>query len=278
MTHARWATVDGHRIRYYEAGTGPTVLLLHGGIIDAAPVSWGAVVDPLAENFRVVAPDLLGYGDSDVPDVAYTLSKHTETIARFVEELDLTELAVVGLSMSGAIGLGLALDADVSVRQLALIDSYGLGRELPNGRLSWALARVQVFNQLAIALFRRSRRLTKASLAGIVADVDSLSPTAVDQVWKYARYPNAGVAFRSFRAYEVTCAGYRTDFTPRLSDLNVPTLLIHGARDEVVPVEWAKRAAARIPDTDLWMLENCAHWPPREDPEMVVALLEEFLA
>ena len=278
MTRARWATVDDHHIRYYEAGEGPTVLLLHGGIIDAAPVSWGAMMGPLSERFHVVAPDLLGYGDSDVPDVDYTLSRHTETIAGLIDTLDIDELSVVGLSMGGAVGLGLTLDTDISIRRLALVDSYGLGRELPNGALSWALARVQLFNRLAIELFARSRGLTKASLGGIVADVESLSPEAVDQVWEYAKYPNAGVAFRSFRAHEVTRAGYRTDFTPRLDHLDVPTLLLHGAQDQVVPVEWAKRATERIPDAELRVLEHCAHWPPREDTETVVELLDEFLA
>lgn len=278
MTTDRWVTVDGHRIRYYEAGEGPTLLLLHGGIIDAAPVSWGAVLEPLAERFHVVAPDLLGYGDSDVPDVTYTLDRHVETMAGFVETLGLTDLSVVGLSMGGAIGLGVTLDTDVPVRRLALVDSYGLGSDLPNGTLSWVLARVQLFNRLAIALFARSRRLTRAGLGGIVADVDSLSPEAVDSVWRYAKYPHAGVPFRSFRAHEVTRKGYRTDFTPRLGDVSVPTLLIHGAHDEVVPVEWAERAADRIPDARLAVLEDCAHWPPREAPDDVVDRLEAFVA
>lgn len=277
MATDRSTTVDGHRIHYRDAGAGPPLLLLHGGIVDAAPISWGAVLDPLAEDFRVIAPDLLGYGDSDTPDVACTVERHVATMTGFCDALDLAEPAVAGLSLGGAVGLGLALDSDVSLRRLALIDSFGLGRELPNGRLSWLLARVQLPNRLAIALFARSRRLTKASLGGIVADVEGLSSEAIDRVWEYAKRPNAGVAFRSFRAHEITRTGYRTDFTPRLGGVDVPTLLIHGARDEVVPLAWAERAAERLPDGRLAVLDDCAHWPPREDPAAVVRLLRTFL-
>ncbi|WP_435346487.1 alpha/beta fold hydrolase [Haloarchaeobius sp. HRN-SO-5] len=265
--------VEGHEISYVEEGEGPPLVLLHGGIIDAGPVSWGEVVDPLSTEFTVYAPDLLGYGDSDVPDVAYTVDRHVETMAGFVDALDLDRPSVCGLSLGGAVALGLALDTDVDVRRLVAISCFGLGRELPHGTLSYVLSRLPILNRVAVALFRRSRRFTRAGLGGIVHDVDSLSPESVDAVQEYAGKPNACVAFRDFRTHEMRRGGYVTDFLPRLDGLDVPTLFVHGRHDEVVPVERARQAAERAPNARLTVLENYAHWPPREDPEAVVELL-----
>jgi pimeloyl-ACP methyl ester carboxylesterase len=270
--------VDGDPIHYREAGdpSGPTILLLHGGIIDAAHVSWGEVIEPLAADCHVVAPDLLGYGQSALPPGPYSVSRHVDVIEGFVDELALDAPSIAGLSLGGAIGLGLALRRPDTVDDLLLIDSFGLGRELPNGLLSYALARFQLPNKIAIALFRRSRGFTKASLAGIVADLDSLSEAAVDAVYEEVQRPTAGVAFRRFREAEVGRDRYRTVYVDDLPKLAVPTRLLHGAEDEVVPLEWARRAAEQIPESELVVLDSSAHWPPREAPETVVEHAREI--
>ncbi|MBO4247968.1 alpha/beta hydrolase [Halomicrobium sp. IBSBa] len=284
MPISETVTTDGLAIHFLEAGdpVDPTIVLLHGGIIDAAHVSWGEVIEPLAADCHVVAPDLLGYGRSGVdrgestdgrtvlPPGSYPVGRHVDAMTRFLDELAVDTFSIAGLSLGGAVGLGVALRRPALVDDLLLIDSYGLGRALPNGRLSYALARVQLFNRVAIALFRRSRRLTKASLNGIVADLDDLSEKAVDAVYEEVKRPTAGVAFRRFREAEVTRSGYRTVYVDELPALEVPTRLLHGRHDEVVPLSWAERAADRIPESELVVLDSCAHWPPRERPSTVV--------
>jgi pimeloyl-ACP methyl ester carboxylesterase len=274
-----YVTVEGYRLHYIAAGDpdAPTVLLLHGGIIDAAHVTWGELIDLLAREYRVVALDLLGYGESEKPDTTYSIGHHTEIVAGVVDALDIGSLSVVGVSMGGGIGLALALRSPDVVDRLGLVDGYGLGTELASGTLTYLLARIQGLNKLSMALLRRSRGLTKASLGNIAHDPDALSPEAVDAVWAEAKRPGVGKAFRGFRAAEVTRDGYRTDVTDRLSDLAVPTLLLHGQHDGVFPVAWSERAAERIPDADLYVLAECAHWAPRERPERVRELLVDFL-
>ncbi|WP_018257240.1 alpha/beta fold hydrolase [Halomicrobium katesii] len=280
---------DGLAIHFLETGdpAAPTIVLLHGGIIDAARVSWGEVIEPLAADCHVVAPDLLGYGRSGVdsegtdgrtvlPPGSYPVGRHIDAMTGFLDELAVDTFSIAGLSLGGAVGLGLALRRPALVDDLLLIDSYGLGRALPNGRLSYGLARVQLFNRIAIALFRRSRRLTRASLGGIVADLDGLSEAAVDAVYEEVQRPTAGVAFRRFRGAEVTRSGYRTVYVDELPELAVPTRLLHGRHDEVVPLSWAERAADRIPDGELVVLDSCAHWPPREVPSTVVEHAREI--
>ncbi|MBX0304533.1 alpha/beta fold hydrolase [Haloarcula salinisoli] len=271
-------TIDGPRIHYREAGDGPPVVLLHGGIIDAATVSWPPVIDRLAPDYRVLAPDLLGYGESDLPPGPYSIPRHAGVVADVLEALDLGPVTLVGLSMGGGVAIQVALDRPDLVDRLVPIDPFGLGRELPNGLLSYALARVQLFNKLAIAAFRRSRRLTRASLGGIVHDLDSLPPAAVEAVYREVQRPTAGAAFRRFRDAEVTRDGYRTTFTDRFSELSMPTQFIHGAHDEVFPVAWARRTADRVPGGELTVLDDCAHWAPRENPDAVAQLIRGVIS
>ena len=274
------AVVDGHRLHYVTAGNpdAPPVVLLHGGIIDAAHVNWGAVIDPLACDFRVVALDLLGYGRSDKPDLNYTLSTHVDAVESFLDTVGLESPTVVGISMGGGAALGVALRSPGAVDRLVVLDSYGLGRTLANGRLTYLLSKQGLTNKLAIALMRRSRGFTKASLGNIVSDTDSLSAEAVDAVWEETKRPGVGKAFRRFRASEVTSEGYRTDFTNELDGLDVPTLLLHGEDDNVFPHRWSERAAARIPDAEFRLLEDCAHWAPRERTDTVVEAIRSFVS
>jgi len=264
-------TAGGNRIHYREDGDGRPVVLLHGGIIDAAAVSWPPVIDRLAADFRVVTPDLLGYGESDVPPGPYSIPRHAGAVADVLDELGLEAVTLVGLSMGGGVAIQVALDRPDLVDRLVPIDPYGLARDLPNGILSYALARVQLCNKLAVAAFRRSRRLTRASLAGLVHDLDSLPAAAVDAVYREVQRPTAGAAFRRFREAEVTRDGYRTTFTDRFAEIPVPTYFLHGAHDELFPVTWARRAAERVPDGQLTVLDDCAHWAPRENPDAVAA-------
>jgi pimeloyl-ACP methyl ester carboxylesterase len=271
-------TADGHRIHYREAGSGHPVVLLHGGIIDAASVSWPPVLDRLAPDHRVVAPDLLGYGESDVPSGPYSISRHATVVADAIEALELGPVTLVGLSMGGGVAMQVALERPDIVERLVPIDPFGLGRELPNGLLSYALARVQLFNKVAIDAFRRSRRLTRASLGGIVHDLDSLPAAAVDAVYREVQRPTAGVAFRRFRDAEVTRNGYRTVFIDRLQELGMPVRFLHGAHDDLFPVEWARRAADQVPDAELRVLDDCAHWAPRENPDAVAAHIRNTIS
>lgn len=273
------AVAEGHRLHYIAAGDpdAPPLVLLHGGIIDAAHVSWGAVLEPLARDYRVIALDLLGYGRSDKPDVTYSLDTHVDVVESFVETVGVGSPAVVGISMGGGAALGLALRSPAAVDRLVLLDSYGLGRELANGRLTALLSKQGLTNRAAIALMRRSRSFTEASLGNIVSDTDALSADAIDAVWAEVKRPGAGKAYRSFRAAEVTADGYRTDFTDRLAGLDVPTLLLHGERDEVFPPRWSERAAAQLPDAEFRLLADCAHWAPRERPDAVVESIREFV-
>lgn len=273
----RYANADGYRIRYLQSGeSGPPLVLLHGGLIDAADLSWGGVLEGLSETFQVFAPDLLGYGKSASPDIAYSTKRHVAVVESFINSVGIDSTHLVGLSLGGGVALGLSLRAPERVDRLVPIASYGLGTELPNDGFSYVLSRVPALNRLSVALLRRSRRLTKASLSGIVAEPDAVPPELREELYRLVNQPNAGQAYRNWRRHEVSIEGFRTDYRARLEEINAPTLFVHGRKDEVFPARWSLAAAAAM-NTECWIVEDAGHWVPRERPEELTKRLIGFL-
>lgn len=265
---SEWTTVGEHRLHYHAAGEeGPAVVLLHGGIIDASHVSWGAAIEPFAEDYRVFALDLLGYGESDRPNVAYDTEMHVDVLGAFLDAVGLDRPHLVGVSLGGGIALGYALRSPDRVRSLVLSSSYGLGEELPNGTLTYVLSRVPTLNRISFAILRRNRRLVRQSFGNIAREPEELPKEVVDDVYQLLQKPRAGQPYRRWRKQEIARDGFRTVYLDDLADLGVPTLLIHGVHDEVFPVEWSERAHERLPDSELERFEESAHWVPREAPE-----------
>ncbi|MEF8907161.1 MAG: alpha/beta hydrolase [Haloarculaceae archaeon] len=274
----RTVTANGQQVHYLTAGEGdPTLFLLHGGIIDAAHITWGEHVGPLAEHATVLAPDLPGYGASPVPDGEWSVPHHVDTVAAMLEELDVEDAVLAGVSMGGGVAVGVGLEAPERVDRLVAFDPFALGGGLPNGWLTWLLAKIQVTNHLAIALMRRSRGFVESSVNGLCYEGNEVSDVTVDRVFQEVERPNAGAAFRKLRDYEVTWNGYRTDYSPLLGELTVPARFVHGREDDLVPLSVSERAHERVPDSELFVLEECGHIPPLELPERSRQLLVEVV-
>jgi pimeloyl-ACP methyl ester carboxylesterase len=274
----RTATVDDGdtRLRYHVTGPagGPPVVLLHGGGLDAAAVSWKHAVAPLSADCRVYALDWPGYGDSDPPASTPTLGYYAGVLESFLDAVGVGSARVAGISLGGGVALATALSSPERVDRLALVGSYGLGNAVLGGRAGSLLGGVAPLNAALWAATRRSRSLVAAGVRAATAEPP---PGLVDEAWALARRPGAGTAWRDFQRAEVASGGLRTDFSSRLRELSPSTLLIHGRRDRFVPVEWAERATDRIPEARLTLLD-CGHWATRERPEAVNRLLAEFVS
>lgn len=269
-------TVRGDRIHYLEGGDADqSLVVLHGGIIDAAHITWRPLLEPLAEQATVYAPHLPGYGPSPMPDEPLSIPRHVETTAAFIEELDIAEPVVAGISMGGGVTVGLGLEYPERVAHILSLDALGLGSELSNGLVTWLLATINVTNKLSVALMRRSRSYTQAGVEPLLADATPVPGALVDLVQEETRRPDAGAAFRSLRASEITWDGYRTDYSERVRDLSVPATYVHGADDGVIPLSWSQRADDRTPDSTLHVLSDCGHLPTWERSEDVAAIVTE---
>jgi pimeloyl-ACP methyl ester carboxylesterase len=195
-----------------------------------------------------------------------------------MDSLGIQRAALVGYSMGGGAALSFTLCSPERVEKLVLVASYGLGKDIPHGRLGYFLVHAPLAADLVYALLRRSRRALRSGLRRIVCDPRVVSDEVVDEARRFLDQPASGRAFRSFRKSEVGWSGLKTDLSDRLGEVAAPTLLVHGDRDRVVPVEWARRAHERLPDSELRVLRGCGHWPPREYPDTFNRVVADFLA
>ncbi len=277
---ARWVGVDCIRVHCLTAGgAGSPVVLLHGGGIDSASFTYGHIIGPLATGaHRFLAPDWPGYGQSDKPNLDYTMDFYVGFLGRVLDALGLQRASLVGVSMGGGAALGFALRSPQRVEKLVLVDSYGLGSGVPWGRLGYLMVRALFVDKLTYALLRRSRTMIRWSLYGLVHNRRTVTEEMVEESTQLLEEPKAGWAWGSFQKHEVGWDGLRTDFSDRLSALAAPTLLVHGVHDRAVPIAWARRGQERIPDCDLRVFPECGHLPPRERPEEFARVTHRFLA
>jgi pimeloyl-ACP methyl ester carboxylesterase len=274
-----WVEVDGLRIHYLKAGeANAPVLLLHGGGYDSASLSYKHAIGPLSEHYRVFAPDWPGYGQSDKPKMEYTTEYYIGFLGRLMDALGLEKTSLVGISMGGAISLGYALRSPHRVERLVLVDSHGLGGDIPGGVASYALVRLPLLNRLVWAALKRSRKMVERSLQTVFYDPGVVTENLVDEVHQLAEKPGAGRAWRSWQRNEIGREGLRTNFVDSLPTLAVPTLILHGAEDKYVPVSWSRRAHTLIENSELKVFSRCGHWLTLERPREFNRAVSEFLA
>jgi pimeloyl-ACP methyl ester carboxylesterase len=271
-----WLEVDGLRIHCLIVGErGPELVLLHGGGTDSASLSWGEVLGPLSAHHRVFAPDWPGFGQSDKPAISYTTDYYVHYLQHLLISLGLEQATLMGLSMGGGIALDFTLNDPARVEKLVLVDPY-YGFKSPADRWSYLYLRLPFVMDLP-TLLGRNRTLVRWGLSHVLYRPARLTQALIDEVHREALEKRAGKAYTSWARSEVTWHGPRTEMESRLHELAVPTLLIHGARDKLVPVSFALRAHALIAHSQLAILPGCGHWVQRDDPQAFLQAVEPFL-
>ena len=266
--------VDGEdvEVHYRTGGSGPPLVFLHGIGLDAATVSWRHTLPALAEHRTVCAPDLPGHGESDKPDRAYTTDYYLETVAAFLDAVDVSNPAIAGLSMGGALALGHAFDGG-DVEGLVLVDSYGLGgdaywRTAASGVLQTPLLGGMLWQ--GVGSFRPAIRTGLRSMAATEPSQELVEDVAAAVDRRTVR------AMRRWQRSEFLSSGFRTNYLDRLTELDVPTLLLHGAEDPLLPASWSRRAGQKLSDSTVRILAECGHCPPRERPDTVNRAIRSF--
>lgn len=276
VAQSRYVTVDGTDVRYLQAGdTGSPVVLVHGSGIDDAALSWRRTIPALADQYRVYAPDLPGYGQSDPPGAQPTVPYYRDVLERTLEAIGLgaEPVTLVGISMGGAVALGTAVANPNRWQQLVLVDSYGLVDRVPGGTGAYLLANVPFVDTIGRQFATGTQGAARAAIGQFVHDTDELSATFLDAVGERLTRPNAGRAFVQFQRAEFNADGVETSYEDQLHELTGPVTFFHGREDPLIPVTWAETAASSIDGATLRVLEECGHWPPRERPEQFNELL-----
>ncbi|MFJ9024747.1 alpha/beta fold hydrolase [Streptomyces sp. NPDC102259] len=271
--------VGGKKIFVAETGDGPPVLLLHGGGPGASGVSsYHRNIARLAKEYRVVVPDLPGYGHSTKGmDAADPFGRLADGIRGLLDRLGIERAHLVGNSYGGACALRLALDTPDRVDRMVLMGPGGIGttRALPTPGLNSLLNYYSGDgpSRLKLEKFIRNHLVFNAAdVPDRVIDAryrDSIDPEVVAA--PPLRRPSGPNALRTL---------LKMDFTrdARLARLSVPTLVLWSAADKVNRPSGGRMPAARMPNCDLYEVANTGHWVQFERAEQFNRLCADFLA
>lgn len=263
---------------------GPDILLLHGGGLDSAEPSWGETGLALAAaGHRVFAPDHPGFGRSIPWAQPITQERLVAHVGDLVDALGLDRPVVGGLSLGGGMTLGHLLARPGATRAALLLGAYGTMSRLVGGpfglplhALTWLVVRSGALPGIT-RRYARDAASVERSLRPLVRDPARRTPELVDAVLAEARGP-APESFGQWQADQVLPTRLRTDYSPRLAELDLPVLVVHGDRDTGVPVARARAAAQTLPDARLVVVSDAGHWVQRDRPDAVHAAMLDFLA
>jgi pimeloyl-ACP methyl ester carboxylesterase len=253
--------VYGLRIHYREAGAGSVVLLLHG-LADNAHV-WDDEIAPLAADYRVIALDLPGFGESDKPLIDYRPRTLTDFVEGFLDARGIVHASLVGNSLGGFVAALVALDRPQRVDRLVLVDATGYGDLVRTlGRKGMRALRLSTRDDL--------RYLTPLTFA----DPRYASDGAIDAA--FAERMKAGDGYAVGRIVDSLERG--EDFLDgRLARIGVPTLVVWGEADRLIPLSYAHRFAHDIPGAHLVVLTKCGHMPQLECAPSFTKAVAAFL-
>jgi len=268
--------LHGHRVRFHRAGDGPLLVLLHG--IASTADTWSPVVEALAARHTVIAPDLLGHGDSAKPRGDYSLGAYASGVRDLIAALGYDRATVAGHSLGGGIAMQFAYQFPERVERLVLISSGGLGREvhlilraatLPGSELVLALlggAWLRATGGALAGALARVGLKKGEDLAGVTGGIGSLADAGA-----------RGAFVHTARA-AIDARGQRVSATDRLYlAADLPTLIVWGERDPIIPVAHGRDAHAAMPGSRLEVFAGAGHFPHRDAPARFVSILEDFV-
>ena len=259
--------VNGVRTNYQDIGSGAPVVLLHGsdpGV--SAWANWRLTLPALSERFRVVAPDVLGFGYTERPDsVRYDLDTWTEHLTGFLDALGLERVSVVGNSFGGALALSLATRFPERVDKLVLMGSVGVPFELTPGLDAvWGFEPSLNAMRALLDLFAHDRTLMSDDLARLRLDA--------------ATRPGVQAAFHAmFPSPRQASIDALTIDEDLIRAIEHPALIVHGREDQVIPLSTSLRLHELIDDSQLHVFGRCGHWVQIEHSEAFNCLVCEFL-
>lgn len=248
---------NGLNLFYREHGSGDQVMLfIHGNL--GSSRWWERVMAALPEGIRAVAPDLRGCGDSDQPEVPWSMADLADDLRQFLQAMGIERCAVVGHSLGGGVAQQLAVDYPQAVSRLVLINSAAPGGlQTPEA----ALAQIEAWSAMP--------QVIKGALG-------TMMPTAPDDEFKAALLEDAAVKsngawVRNGRALN------GMDLTSRVGGLECPTLVIYGQQDPLVKLEMAEQTRELIPGAVLEVWPEIGHSAPAEAPERLAERVAEFV-
>ena len=271
--HSHFAEVDGATVHFQEFGEriNPTILLIHG--YTASTYVWNTVAPQLAaQNFHVIAVDLIGFGYSDKPaSFDYTIAAQARMIERLMNRLGIGKVTIIGSSYGGAVAATLALDYAERVEKLVLVGAVSNDEVLDNAFLK--LTSVPLLGEIITPFLLDSKWLSKTRMKYTFAPESQYLITN-ERVESVIRPLKAKDAHYSVLASARNWNANRIQQDAHL--INQPTLLIWGENDLIIPVRHGQNLYDAMLNSRLVVIKNCGHLPQEEKPERFVELVIEF--
>jgi pimeloyl-ACP methyl ester carboxylesterase len=272
---AKTISIHGHEVRYFRAGEGPALLLVHGMAGSAA--TWKQVLPRLARDYTVIAPDLLGHGRSAKPRSDYSLGNFAAGLRDLLVALGIERATVVGHSLGGGIAMQLAYQHPERVERLVLVGSGGLGREVSPILRMLTLPGAEYLMPLLFTSYSRDL----GNKISMMLRRGGLRAPAAEETWRayvsLTEGENRAAFVKTLRSV-IDLSGQSVSAHDRLYlAAHMPTMIMWGERDFIIPVEHAHVAHAAMPGSRLELFPHAGHFPHSEEPDEFIHILRDFL-
>ncbi|MGB8388909.1 alpha/beta fold hydrolase [Mycobacterium sp.] len=280
---ARDIEVCGIRTRVFEVDPRNNLtplILLHGGGVDSALVSFGSALVSLGQHRRVVAPDLPGYGETEFPDSPFSIPWYGDWVAGLIRGYGFDRVDLAGLSLGGWITLEVAINHPDVVRRVIAVNPGGITEKFRFMRTAkWVANHPRLENRINRLSATMGRRATRAQLrAGVgMQNASALTDDLIDAVIISGKRPRSGEAFAATQRWALNGGAEHLSLVAKLPQINAKTLILAGRNDTLVPVADSIRAAQLVQDGQVRVFEPCGHWLVRDCPTQFVDAVNQFL-
>jgi pimeloyl-ACP methyl ester carboxylesterase len=259
----QFVTVDGKRLRYIEAGSGPPILFQAGLGFGASSDQFVPTMRLLADHYRVISLDRFGWGLSDRPASGYSFEAWTASTLGFMDALGIERTTLVGHTLGGWVSALIAYEYPERVEKLVLANTAGLNTRAPTPAQDYKVPdREGLRDEL------------ERTFAGAIEITDEL----VDEQVARSQVAGAAEAYTAILSYvndpDVRKAFWLPD---RLAKVQAPTLVVWGADDHIIGPEHGQQAADLLPNGSLVLVERGEHIPPARKPEEFAAIMQQFM-
>lgn len=279
---ARDIDIQGVCTRVFDVDPGSTLtplILLHGGAVDSALVSFGSVLVPLGRRRRVIAPDLPGYGDTEFPDAPFSIPWYGDWVADLIHGYGFDRVDLAGLSLGGWITLEVAINHPDLVRRVIAINPGGITENFKFIRAAEWVADHPVLQRRiirgAVSLGRRATRMQLRANLGM-KNASALTDDLIDAVIVSGKRPHAGEASAATLRWALKARPKALSLASKLSQIKAETLILAGHDDTIVPVADSIRASQLV-NGELRVFDPCGHWLVRDRPSEFVDAVNHFL-
>jgi len=257
----KFLQVNENKIRYLESGNSEnTLVLIHG--LGASAERWDYVMPLFEKHFRVVIPDLIGFGYSDKPLADYTLEFFSNFLDDFLTSAKIQRPVIIGSSLGGQISAEYTAEHPQNVKKLILVS--------PSGMMKQSTPALDAYIMAALYPNEQNAKNAFELMEGSGKEVDE---KIVNGFIERMRLPNAKLAFMS------TVLGLKNAelITRKLQSIITPTMIVWGAADPVIPIQHADEFVASIKDCRFFRMDGCGHTPYVQDPSTFTTKVLEFI-